>query len=324
MCTALTFTNRTMYFGRNMDIEYHFGEAVAITPRDYPLPTKFAGTLRTRFAMIGMANVTADYPLYAEAANEAGLCAAGLNFPGNAVYADPGHCEGTPVAPYELIPFLLGQCENVSQARELLRTVDIVSAPFSAELPLAPLHWIVSDATGSLTVERTASGIHVYDNPFGVLTNNPPFPFHLENARQYLHLSAGFPENRFSGELPLAPFGQGMGAIGLPGDFSPASRFIKTLFCKANSVCEEDAESCVGQVFHILDAVAMVRGTVITPEGRQDMTTYSCCIDTSSGTYYYKTYSNSRVTGVRLTDERRAGSGLSVFPLRTAAEFAFE
>ena len=328
MCTAFTFSQDPMYFGRNMDIEYSFGESVVITPRDFPISTHFAGTLSHHYAMIGMANAAQGYPLYAEAANEKGLCMAGLNFPDNAYYlpvdavAQLKQQGKIPLAPYELIPVILGRCENLSQAKELLSQVELVQKPFLPALPFAPLHWIVSERCGSLTVERTEAGLQIYDNPYGVLTNNPPFPFHLENVRQYLHLSAQYPENRLCREASLTPFGQGMGALGIPGDFSPASRFIKTVFCKFNSLCETDEYACVSQVFHILDAVAMVRGTVITPEGRPDITTYSCCINAQKGSYYYKTYENNQIIQIPMTDSRREGTHLMVFALETQPQIA--
>lgn len=324
MCTAFTFSNDPLYFGRNLDLEYSFGESVVITPRHFPLTFQRMEPMASHYAMIGMANVTDGYPLYAEAVNEKGLCAAGLNFPGNAYYRKEEETQKQAVAPYELLLYLLGRCSTLAEAKELLLSLDVVDLPFSDALPLAPLHWLFADATGSLTVECTRTGMQLYDNPYGVLTNNPPFPFHLENVRQYLHLSAAYPENRLSGSLSLTPFGQGGGAIGIPGDFSPASRFVKTVFCKENSCCEPTEQSMVSQVFHILDAVAMVKGTVLTPEGKCDCTTYSCCINAKTGSYYYKTYENSQITEVRMTKERREDSKLSIFPLRTTWQIAVE
>ena len=315
MCTAFTLKGDAMYFGRNMDIEYGFGEAVVITPREYSMETKLRGVIRGRYAMIGMGNVTGGYPLYAEAANERGLCMAGLNFPGSAVYLKEAREGCVPVTPYELIPLVLGSCAGVGEARALLETVDIVDIPFSPAMPTAPLHWIVADSDESIVLERTEEGMRIYDNPFGVLTNNPPFPFHRENVRQYINLRAGRPENAMCPDMELSPFGQGAGAMGLPGDYSPASRFAKTVFCKMNSVCGRDRDSMVSQVFHILDAVAMVSGSVITGEGKPDVTTYSCCIDTASGDYYYKTYGNNRLTRVELTGERKTCGSLTVFEL---------
>jgi len=127
--------------------------------------------LRTRYAIIGMAYVQGDYPLYYDAINEKGLGVAGLNFVGNAVYF-PAQAERDNVTQFELIPWLLGQCATLREARELLGCINLLNEPFSPELPLAQLHWLIADQTGSITVESTADGLHVYDNPVGVLTNN--------------------------------------------------------------------------------------------------------------------------------------------------------
>lgn len=317
MCTAIAFGKNTLFFGRNMDLEYHFGESVVITPRNFGLPTKRAGLLVPQYAMIGMASVADGYPLYAEAMNECGLCMAGLNFPDHAHYPAEASPQKTAVTPYELIPVVLGTCRTCAEAKKLLADLTLIAIPFSPTLPLAPLHWMISDAEGSLTLECTQSGMHLYDNPYGVLTNNPPFPFHHENVRQYLHLSAQSPQNAFGAELSLTPFGQGAGALGLPGDFSSASRFVKALFCKTNSICDSSEQACISQVFHSLDAVAMVRGSVITPEGKPDLTTYSCCMSAATKRYYYKTYENSQITQIELTEERNSHKGLLIFPPRT-------
>ena len=127
----------------------------------------------------------------------------------------------------------------------------------------------------------------------------------------FLNLTAANPPLRDG----VRPQGQGFGAVGLPGDWSPASRFAKAYFCKANSVCGEDPVSSVTQFFHILDAVAMVRGSVVTSEGKCDITTYSCCIDTARGAYYYKTYENSAVTCVRFSEENMNRAALTLFEL---------
>ncbi len=322
MCTAFTLTNKTMYFGRNMDIDMSFGEKVVIMPQNYPLTTKCAGTLTEHYALIGMANVTDNYPLYAEAVNEKGLCMAGLNFVGNAVYCSPQDAKGVAVTPYELIPFVLGKCANIEQVKHLMSNVDIVAIPFNERLPLATLHWIVSDNSGSLTIERTADGLKIYDNVFGVLTNNPPFPFHCDNIKQYLTLSAKNTANKLSEAYNIHPFALGMGAVGLPGDSSSVSRFVRTVWGKTYSKCGQSAQECVAQVMHILDSVAMVQGNVVTDNGKLSITTYSCCIDCAQLAYYYKTYNNNRLTKVTLTNERKKQSQLSVFALRTEQDIA--
>lgn len=300
MCTSLTFQTSDFYFGRNLDLEYNFGEKIVITPRQYPFVFKFAGTLSKHYAMIGTAQITDGCPLYAEAVNEKGLCLAGLNFPGNAVYAKAPESEKTNLAPFELFGFLLGTCATVKEAQEKLKTVCITHTAFKDGYPVAPLHWHIADKDRSIVLECTEDGMHLYENPVGVLTNNPPFPFQLTNLQNYMHLTPNPPENRFAPALKLAPYGQGMGAIGLPGDASPASRFVRAAFSKWNSELPSGEEASVTQFFHILDNVAMVAGTVRTPENKLDRTTYSCCINASRGIYYYKTYDNNQISAVSM------------------------
>ena len=135
------------------------------------------------------------------------------------------------------------------------------------------------------------------------------------NLNNYQHLSPCPPENRFAPGLELQTYGQGMGALGLPGDASPMSRFVRTAFLKGNAVFTGEPVSDVTQFFHILEAVAMVRGSVITPEGKCDMTTYACCVDAARGVYYYKTYENCQLSAVYLFGEDLESEDLKCFPL---------
>ncbi|MBQ8536130.1 MAG: linear amide C-N hydrolase, partial [Clostridia bacterium] len=208
MCTSLTLQTQDFYFGRNLDLECEFGQQVVITPRHYPVVLRKAGELVSHYALIGMAAVADNYPLYAEAANEKGLCIAGLNFPDNAWYSPQTDPSKANISPFELPLWLLGQCADLREARALLERTHLVAIDFSKEMPLSPLHWHIADASGSLTLEATREGMRIYDNPVGVLTNNPPFDFHLNNLRQYLNLPPLLPENRFHVDLALTPFGR--------------------------------------------------------------------------------------------------------------------
>lgn len=313
MCTSLTFQTSDFYFGRNLDLEYNFGEKIVITPRQYPFIFKFAGTLSEHYAIIGTAQISDGCPLYAEAVNEKGLCLAALNFPGNAVYAEAPESGKTNLAPFELFGFLLGTCATVKEAEEKLKAVCITHTAFKDGYPVAPLHWHIADKDRSLVLECIKDGMHLYENPVGVLTNNPPFPFQLTNLQNYMHLTSNPPENRFASALKLAPYGQGMGTIGLPGDASPASRFVRAAFCKWNSELPSGEEASVTQFFHILDNVAMVAGSVRTPENKFDRTTYSSCINASRGIYYYKTYNNNQISAVSMHKTDLDGCASVVF-----------
>ena len=307
MCTCITYHNDNFYFGRNLDLDCSFGETVTITPRNFPLPFRHEETLTHHYAMIGMASANDRFPLYAEAVNEKGLAMAGLNFPGNAFYRKAGDGEGqradrTELATFEMIAWFLGNCASVAEAKMYLDRLSVTDDAFAENMPPAPLHWMLADKQACVVIEAVREGVKVYDNPFGVLTNNPPFDFHRMNMNNYLNLTAKSPENRFADGVELRAFAQGMGAAGLPGDASSVSRFVRAAFLKWNSVAPKEERANVSQFFHILDAVAMVRGSVITEQGTYDITTYSCCVNTRTGVYYYKTYDDSRVRSTALFD----------------------
>ena len=270
MCTAINFKSKDFYFGRNLDLEYSYDESVTVTPRNYPFQFRTMGEMDHHYAMIGMAYVVDGYPLYYEATNEKGVSAAGLRFAGNAHY--PAMAEGKDnVSPFEFVPWILSQCGTLGEVKKLLERVNLVNIPFSKELPLTPLHWMISYKEESLVVETMADGLHVYENPVGVMTNNPMFPvqlWNLENTKV------------------------------LPGDLDSPSRFVRAAHVLKRSVCGESEEESVGQFFHILTAVEQQRGCHVTESGEYEVTAYSCCCNTGQGIYYYTTYGNRQITAV--------------------------
>ena len=182
-------------------------------------------------------------------------------------------------------------------------------------MQLTPLHWMISDEKDCIVLEQTKEGLNVYDNPIGVLTNSPQFSYHLTNINNYLNLTPKDPKNRFSDKITLSTYGKGMGAIGLPGDNSPSSRFVRAAFNKLNSVSDKNEESSVSQFFHILDSVAMVRGSNITKDNKYDTTVYSCCMNTTKGFFYYKTYNNNQITAVKMNEDNMNCKRLSIYEL---------
>lgn len=315
MCTAVSVQTKNHYFGRNLDLEYSYGETVTITPRNYGFAFRRMPPLACHYAMIGMAYAAEGYPLYYDAVNEKGLAMAALNFPGNAFYGE-GEAGKEQISPFELIPWLLGQCAGVGEAKERLEKLQLVNLPFSDALPLTPLHWMISDAHETIVVEPMRDGLHIFENPAGVLTNNPPFEYQLLNLCNYMMLTREAPENHFSEGLPLVPYSRGMGAMGLPGDMSSVSRFVRAAFVRANSCCEETEAASVGQFFHLLSSVEQVKGCVRLADGKEEYTRYSSCCSTGRGIYYYKTYENSGIAAVDLHRENLDGSRLVSYPLR--------
>lgn len=322
MCTAISYKTADHYFGRNLDLEYSYNETVTITPRNYPFQFSRAETNGCHFAMIGMATVVNNYPLYYEATNEHGLSMAGLNFPGNAVYF-PEKPDVMNIAPFEFIPWVLCQCKTVGETRALLKDLNLADISFSEELPHSPLHWMISDKLESIVVEPTAAGIQIYDNPIGVLTNNPPFDFHMYHLSNYLNLTHEEPVNRFANDIDLTPYSRGMGAIGLPGDLSSSSRFIRAAFTKLNSVADQSEESSISQFFHILSSVEQQRGCVLV-NNRYEKTIYSSCCNTDKGIYYYKTYENNQISAVYLHHENLSSNALVLYPLITKQQIKMQ
>ena len=300
MCTAISYKSNNAYFGRNLDLERGYGESIVIMPRRFEFTMRYTKPLANHYAMIGMATVVGELPLYYDATNEKGLSMAGLNFPGNAVYYDY-EPDRDNVAPFEFIPWILGQCASVAEAKQLISRMNLVNISFSEQLPVSPLHWMISDKESSIVVESMADGLRIYDNPFEVLTNNPPFDYHRINLSNYMALHTGPADNRLGEDAPLQNYSLGMGAIGLPGDFSSASRFVKAFFVKENSVCAENEKDSVNQFFHILNSVAMPKGCVWTKNGFE-YTRYSSCCNVDKGIYYYTTYNNLEVSSVCMYD----------------------
>lgn len=323
MCTAVTYQTKDFYFGRTLDYDFSYQEEITVTPRNFPLSFRHAGCLERHYAIIGMAYVADGYPLYFDAVNEKGLAMAGLNFVGNAVYGKPLQ-EKDNIAQFELIPWVLAQCESVKEARALLDNLHLTDTPFSDELPPAQLHWILADREEAVTIESVKEGLKIYDNPVGVLTNNPTFDQQLFRLNDYMHLSPKDPVNTFSDGLSLQTYSRGMGALGLPGDLSSRSRFVRAAFTKMNSRSGDSEEESVSQFFHILGAVAQQRGCCEVGEGKYEITIYTSCCNADKGVYYYTTYQNHQITGVDMHREDLEGSTLSHYPLITKQQIKMQ
>lgn len=313
MCTAITYKTKDHYFGRTLDLEYTYEEQVTVTPRNYEFRFRTKEPIKSHYAIIGMATVADNYPLYYEATNECGLSMAGLNFPGNAYYFPVTEGKDN-ITPFEFIPWILAQCKDLTEAGDLLVRINLCNINFSDKFPLSPLHWILADREGAITVESMTDGLHIHENPIGVLTNNPPFDYHRTHLCDYMNVTAQVPENRF-GDVFLTSYSRGMGGLGLPGDLSSASRFVRAAFVKLNSLSGESESESISQFFHILGAVEQQRGCVILPDGSLEITAYTSCMNTDKGIYYYTTYENRAISAVDMHRCDLEGKELYKYPL---------
>ena len=261
-----------------------------------------------------MAYVSDNYPLYYDAINEKGLGMAGLNFPNNANYKLEDSTKEN-IAPFEFIPYILSQASTLTEAKQLLENLNLINLNFSETLPVSPLHWIISDKENSITVECVKEGLKIYDNPVGVLTNNPTFDIHMFNLNNYMSLSTEPPVNNFSKKINFDTYSRGMGALGLPGDLSSLSRFVKASFTKMNSLSDSTELASVSQFFHILGSVEQQRGCVHMGNNQYEITIYSSCCNQDKGLYYYKTYDNSQITCVDMHKENLDSADLITYDL---------
>lgn len=323
MCTAITYKTKDHYFGRTLDYSFSYEETVTICPRNYPFSFRKMTKMESHYAIIGMAYVVEEYPLFYEGTNEQGLSMAGLNFPGNAYYGTERRDKEN-LAVFEFIPYILGSCENVAQARKRIEKINLVDIAFHKELQPAPLHWMIADRYSAITVEAVREGIKIYDNPVGVLTNNPPFPQQMFSLNNYRSLSPKTLDNTFSPEIQLNVYCQGLGGLGLPGDLSSNSRFVRAAFTKLNAVSGDGEEESISQFFHILGTVEQSRGCVEIKDEEYEITIYTSCCNTDRGIYYYTTYDNPGITAVDMHKRNLDEQKLYVYPLRKKMHITVE
>lgn len=314
MCTAATYRTDDFYMGRTLDYEFSYGEEITVMPRNFPLSFRHGGGTDRHYAIIGMAHVADGYPMFYDAVNEKGLGMAGLNFAASAHYSEPEDGKQN-VAQFEFIPWVLSQFASLGQARSAIEKINLVGTTYDSRYPAAKMHWIIADKSGAITVEPTESGLKIYDNAPGVLTNEPPFDMQLFNLNNYMRLSPKQPENSFSDALDLGTYSRGMGGLGLPGDLSSMSRFVRAAFTKLNSLSGSGEAESVGQFFHILGSVEQVRGCCEVAQDKYEITIYTSCFNADKGVYYYTTYNNRRITAVDMHRENLDSDSLARYPM---------
>lgn len=311
MCTGVRFSDNAgnMYFGRNLDWSEGYGQKVVITPREYKYNSAFLGEMGGS-AVIGMAIVAEDVPLYFDCANEYGLGIAGLNFPGYASYA-PDAVEGkTNVAAYEFPLWVALNFKTVDEAEKALRDVAIVAKPINDQYPVSQLHWIIGDAKRSIVVEYTERGMEIFENKVDILTNQPGYGWHQENLRNYMNLFSQMPKEVRWGEAKMTAFGSGSLMRGLPGGFYSTDRFIRVAYLNTHYPVQSDEASNVSRLFHTLTGVAMIDGGASMADGKFEKTVYTGGYSSATQTYYYNTYEDPAIQAVAMKNHNLDSSGL--------------
>ncbi len=321
MCTSVRFTDGkgAMFWGRNYDWNVSYGETPLVMPKGYQLTRAFGDSYASKHACIGMSIEYDGYPLYFNCGNDAGLTVGGLNFAGYACFETEPVPGKTNIAAYEMPAWVGATFTTVDEAEEALRDVAIVGKSIAPSLGVAMLHWHIADAQRSIVVEYQKDGMHIYHNRVDVLTNQPPFPWHEENLRNYLCCNGNWPGDATWQAQTLAPFGTGTTMRGIPGDASPTSRFVKAAFVNAFHPQKTSEHDNVMRMLHTLASVAFVEGTARKSDGSSEVTIFSDCFSAATSTYYFNTYDDPALRSYCLKDYADTNpSSLIKLPKETA------
>ena len=297
MCTAIakTLNDGRYYFGRNLDFNHPFGESLIIVPRNYEIRLTNFDNIKHHPAIYGVGLIMNDFPMLFDCVNENGLCFAGLNYPGNATFFDKKDGKNN-IATFELALYLLSTYNKVKDVKAFLENANITNQMFSKDVAPATLHYIFKDEDDCIVVEQDKDGLHIYDNPYGVLTNNPSFSWHALNISNYMNISNKEGVNRILKDIDVPRFGKAMGALSLPGDSSPVSRFVKATFLLNNVDFFTDDIKNINQCFHILNNVSTLIGESVMDDETREYTIYSSIYDLKNNKLYLKTYENHQLS----------------------------
>ena len=309
-CTGakLTAVDNSVVRGRTLEFAQKLNSDAIVIPRNYkyigvtplkPLGLKWT----TRYAVAG-ANFCGE-PYVMDGVNEQGLSGGVFYFPGFAGYQPFDKLTANrAMAPWQLLTWILTSFKNVKEVRDALPEIAVCDVIFPQWKATMPLHYIVTDVKGrSIVIEYVAGKLNIHDNPSGVLTNSPNFQWHLTNLNNYIKMSPQGKLERSVNSLKLSPLGQGTGMLGLPGDFTPPSRFIRVFFFAASSLPLKNSEAAVFHLFHILNNFDIPVGSVRSKENKVsafDRTEWTAVCDLKNRYFYYRTETNSRIRVLKL------------------------
>jgi choloylglycine hydrolase len=309
-CTGITIKpeDGSIIFARTLEFALDLHSNIIVVPRG----REYVGTApgdkpglrwKTQYGIVG-ANAF-DLPVTIDGLNEKGLSVGLFYFPGFAKYQVINALDlNKALAPWELGVFLLGTCSNVNEAVAAAKNVR-VGDTVQKDMGFVPgVHFIVTDATGSSVVLEYISGeLKIHANPLGVMTNSPTFDWHMTNLSNYVTMNAKNVEKIDLGGKEIKGLGQGSGMLGLPGDFTPPSRFVRAVAFSKSALPVATAKEGVLQAFHILNQFDIPRGAARgTEHGKEvaDYTQWTTAADLKNLRYYFRTYDNSRIRSVDL------------------------
>ncbi|MBA3721113.1 MAG: choloylglycine hydrolase family protein [Parachlamydiaceae bacterium] len=309
-CTGIKLIQKdgSIIHGRTLEFGVVVDTSVVVIPRGF----EFKGTTpkgpglayKAKYASVG--SIAFDDMAIMDGINEKGLSVGTFYFPGFAGYSEiTSENQSKGLSPVEFSNWIVTQFETIDEVKNSLNSVVIAptvtkewgSAP-------APFHYIVFEKNGrSLVIEPIDGKLMTYENPLGVFTNSPTFDWHMENLRNYINLTVANIKPVKIGKLELAPFGQGSGMVGMPGDFTPPSRFVRAAIFSTSALPSNNANEGVFQAFHILNQFDIPVGVArekIDDTIYSDYTLVTCVRDPQSLKYYFRTYEDQNIKFVDL------------------------
>ena len=311
--------------GRTMEFGFDVHSKVVVVPAGTELTSSLADKSKgmryaTKYGMVG-ANVL-GMKVIIDGVNEKGLYVGGFYFPGYASYADPDPAKASiTLAPEDYGTWLLANFASVAEVKANFNKVIIVPNPIK-EIggESFPGHFIVHDSTGaSVVIEPIDKTLKIYDNPIGAMSNSPAFDWHVTNLRNYANLTVtNAPPVAMAG-IKLTQFGQGSGLHGIPGDFSPPSRFVRAVAYSQSAQKLPTAKETVLQVFHIMNAFDIPVGAVRDvhdDEVHYDYTVWTTVSDLKNIRWAFRTYNDQSIRSVDVrTALGAAGGEVKIIPM---------
>ncbi len=317
------------YRGRTMEFAADIPSDVIVIPRGQTYTgTTMSGEpgmeWSTVYAAVGANGF--GLPMLVDGVNEEGLSAAMFYFANYVGYQEETEDKSHVLAPYEVCTWILTSFSSVQEVRESIEEIVVPPVVLEAFGYAPPIHFIVMDRTGECIVLEHVNGeLIIYENPLGVITNSPTFDWHLTNLNNHLNLT---PVNVSPYEIegvPLRELGQGSGMLGLPGDFTPPSRFVRAAMYSASALPVESGTESVLKAFHILNQfdipIGACRRPTVNDEAPQcEYTLWSSVTDLERSRYYLRTYDNSRIRMVDLMALDLEGDEILCFKMDTSED----
>ncbi len=327
-CTGirLTAADGSVVRGRTLEFGSDIHSEVIMIPRGFAragvTPDGKPGLQwKTRYATLG-ANGE-GLPYLFDGLNEKGLAVGTFYFPTTAdfmPYTAPDAAKT--IAPWQVGSYLLENFATVDEVREGIGNIVVPSVVFQAWGFVPPVHYVVYDASGkSIVIEYFDGKLHVFDNPLGVVTNSPSFDWHMTNLRNYVNFSLdNVPPVKLGSGVTLQPLGQGTGMLGLPGDFTPPSRFVRAVAFSVSVLPSKTGEDAVLELFHILNNFDIPKGSTRQTDAHgnveADYTLWTSACDLKAMKFYFRTYDNSQIKMVDLTKMNVGGKDIVTIPMK--------